>query len=84
MTALTIPTSPPRPLQLRAAPHLAGASLPPALRTVGALALLLAAVAVTGLLLVAFAVVMPVALLVAVVAGRKPRGERRGWRPAPA
>ena len=65
--------------------HLMGASLPPALRTVGALAALLLAVAVTGIVLVAFALVMPALLIAALVMRRwQPRGERPGWRPASA
>lgn len=65
--------------------HLMGASLPPSVRTIGALAALLLAVAVTGVVLVAFAVVMPIALIGAVVLGKtKPRSERAGWRPAEA
>ena len=66
-------------------PHLMGAGLPPALRTAGALAALLLAVAVTGLILVAFALVMPFALAAGLVMRRwQPRAERRGWRPAAA
>ena len=66
-------------------PHLMGVGLPAPLRTVGALALLLLAVAVTGVLLVAFALVMPVLLIAALVSRRwQPRSERAGWRPAPA
>lgn len=89
MTALTIPAAT-IPADA-AAPsedgrvHLMGASLPPALRTVGALAALLLAVAVTGVVLVAFALVMPVLLLAALVSRRwQPRSERPGWRPATA
>lgn len=83
MTAMTIPA--PAPLLAGEPPHLMGASLPPALRTVGALAALLLAVAVTGVVLVAFALVMPVLLLAALVSRRlQPRSERQGWRPATA
>ena len=89
MTALTIPAADAvlnrdeRPCEVRA--HLMGAGLPPALRTVGALAALLLAVAVTGVVLVAFALVMPVLLLAALVSRRwQPRSERPGWRSAAA
>ena len=63
-----------------------GAGLPPAVRTVGALAALILAVTVTGLLLVGAALVLPVALVLAALTRRRGvRGERRnGWRPAPA
>ena len=90
MTALTIPAAdvaiPERDAHaLSSRAHLMGAGLPPALRTAGALAALLLAVAVTGVVLVAFALVMPVLLLAALVSRRwQPRSERPGWRPATA
>lgn len=69
----------------RAPLHLMGATLPPALRTVGALAALLLAIAVTGVVLVGFALVMPFALIASLIARRwQPRSERAGWRPATA
>ncbi|WP_183816380.1 hypothetical protein [Parvularcula dongshanensis] len=85
MPRRTVLSSEEAPARGASLPHLAGASLPPSVRTAGALALLLLAVAVTGLILVAFAVAMPVLLLLAAVSGRLPRrAARPGWRPAPA
>ena len=94
MTATTMPAAP--TASARPAPrmeigatlplHLAGASVPPALRMVGALAVLLLAVAVTGLVLMAAAVVLPFGLVAAALTRRPAAsGARRsGWRPAPA
>ena len=85
MTAATLPAVSPAP-SARILPHQAGASLPPALRMVGALALLLLAVAVTGLVLMAAAVVLPFGLIAAALT-RRPAASgarRNGWRPAPA
>ena len=66
-------------------PYRMGGGLPAPVRTAGALAALLLAVAVTGVMLVAFAVAMPFALLAGLVLRRlQPSSERRGWRPAPA
>ena len=88
MTAIAIQPSralaAPRPAE-RQPLMLMGAGLPPALRTVGALAALLLAVAVTGVVLVGFALIMPFALVAALVMRRwQPRSERAGWRPASA
>ena len=95
MTATTMPAvspaAPARPPARTArmregALHLAGASLPPALRMVGALLVLLLAVAVTGLVLVAAALVLPFGLVAAALTRRPsaPGARRSGWRPAPA
>lgn len=85
MTALTIRPSFDLSATELAPLHRMGATLPAFVRTVGALAALLAAVALTGVVLVGFAVVLPFALVAALVARRTtPRGERTGWRPAAA
>ena len=87
MIATAESTLAPLAVQRRALPelHLAGAALPPALRTAGAVALLLAAIAATGVVLVGFAVLLPFALLAAAIGGRwQKRSERPGWREAQA
>ena len=90
MTATTMPAAPLASASLRGvrAPsvHRAGAGLPLTLRMVGALFVLLAAVAVTGLVLMAVAVVLPFGLVAAALTRRAPAcgARRQGWRPASA
>lgn len=89
MTALALQPRPHRDVASQAAPApvvtlpaLMGTTLPAPIRTLGALALLLLAVAVTGVVLVAVAVAMPVLLVAALLLGGQKRGARSGWREA--